>query len=104
MRLISFLGLVCAALLFFSTCKSSNSGPSGPVSKFLTRRTLVAHLPRWLLVAGITAIRASPAFEEHNNQVTVQNLDVIGIGYEAAQSTADTARYSHLDAGMIRLD
>jgi len=32
-RLISFLGLVCAALLFFSTCWSSNSGPSGPVSK-----------------------------------------------------------------------
>ena len=32
-RLISFLGLVCAALLFFSTCLSSNSGPSGPVSK-----------------------------------------------------------------------
>jgi len=32
-RLISFLGLVCAALLFFSTCWSSNFGPSGPVSK-----------------------------------------------------------------------
>ena len=33
-RLISFLGLVCAALLFFSTCWSSNSGPSGPVSNY----------------------------------------------------------------------
>ena len=32
-RLISFLGLVCDALLFFSTCYFSNSGPSGPVSK-----------------------------------------------------------------------
>ena len=32
-RQISFLGLVCAALLFFSTCESSHSGPSGPVSK-----------------------------------------------------------------------
>ena len=33
-RLISFLGLICAALLFFSTCSPpSYSGPSGPVSK-----------------------------------------------------------------------
>jgi len=33
-RLISFFGLVRAALLFFSTCKSSsNSGPSGPGKK-----------------------------------------------------------------------
>ena len=32
--LISFLGLICAALLFFSTCSPpSYSGPSGPVSK-----------------------------------------------------------------------
>ena len=36
MRLISFLGLVCTALLFFSTCQSSYSGPSGPVSKTTT--------------------------------------------------------------------
>jgi hypothetical protein len=36
LRLISFLGLVCTALFFFSTCQSSNSGPSGPVSKTYT--------------------------------------------------------------------
>ena len=41
-RLISFLGLVCAALLFFSTCKSSNSGPSGPVSKMSV--TKICHI------------------------------------------------------------
>ena len=32
-RLISFLDLVCTALLFISTCRPSNSTPSGAVSK-----------------------------------------------------------------------
>jgi len=35
MRLISFLGLVRAALLFISACWPSNCGPSGPVSQFV---------------------------------------------------------------------
>jgi len=40
-RLIAFLGLICATLLFISTCLPSNSGPSGPVSKLAAAEGLL---------------------------------------------------------------
>jgi len=63
--LISFLGLVCAALLFFSTCWSSNSGPSGPVSKPLGGKRAASGRKQWHLsfflylrpLLGLTKIR-----------------------------------------------
>jgi len=60
-RLISFVDVVCAALLFFSTCEPSNSGPSGPkvaihVPAGITREVLRIHFTRYLrgIYVGIT--------------------------------------------------